>query len=65
MPNEPRDTYKYRLWHRGKVVHKGITNDLERREREHRQKWPGGRIAQVGNRTTRSAARQWEEDQGV
>ena len=65
VPNEPRDTCKYRFWYRGKVVHKGITNDLERREAEHQQRWPGGRIKQVGYRTTRSAARRWERDAGA
>ena len=65
MSKERRDTYKYRFWYRRKVVHKGITNDLERREAEHQQKWPGGRIEQVGHRTTRTAALEWEKDVGA
>lgn len=64
MPNEPHDTYKYRIWHKGRVVHHGITNDLERREREHQQRWPGSRIDQVGHRTTRSGAEKWEKERG-
>ena len=59
-----RDTYKYRLWHRGQVVHHGITNNLERREREHQKRWPGARIEQVDRKTTRDAARQWERERG-
>ncbi len=46
MPNNPRDTHKYKVGNR--VVHGGITNDLERREREHQQTWPTGHIKQDG-----------------
>ncbi len=61
----PYDTYKYQLKVGNKIVHKGITNDLERRQQEHQQKWPKGKIKQVGNKTTEKAARKWEEEQGV
>ena len=47
-----------------KIVHGGITNDLERREAEHQQKWPKGHIKQVGYRTTRDAALDWEKEKG-
>ena len=59
-----RDTYKYQFKVGNKIVHGGITNDLERREQEHQQKWPTGHIFQVGRRTTEEAAREWEEDKG-
>jgi len=62
MP-KPRDTYKYHYKVRNKIVHSGITNDLERREQEHQQKWPKGHIKQVGIRTTEDAALEWEKDQ--
>jgi len=62
MTNEPRDTYKYRLWYYGSIVHYGITNDLERRESEHQKKWPGSTIEKIGNMTTRTAALQWERE---
>ncbi|MBN1867528.1 hypothetical protein JW916_09575, partial [Candidatus Sumerlaeota bacterium] len=39
-----------------------ITDDLDRREQEHQQKWPKGHIMQVGRRTTEEAARKWEEE---
>ena len=58
-----RDTYKYQFKVVNKIVHSGITDDLERREQEHQQKWPKGHISQVGQRTTEEAARKWEEDQ--
>lgn len=60
---KPRDTYKYDFKVGNKVVHNGITNDLERRENEHQQKWPDGHIKQVGRRTTEKAAREWEKEQ--
>ena len=61
---ESRDTYKYNLKRGNKIVHTGITNDLQRREREHQQKYDSNvHIKQVGNRTTREAALKWEEEQ--
>jgi len=62
MP-KPRNTYKYHFKIVNKIVHSGITDDLERREQEHQQKWPKGHIVQVGVKTTEAAAREWEEDQ--
>lgn len=56
-----RNVYKYDYKVRQKIVHSGITKDLERREIEHLQKWPKGHIVQVGNRTTLEAAKKWEE----
>ena len=64
MPRtEKRDTYKYHFKLGNKIVHTGITNDLDRREQEHqrRQGWAKGHIVQVGNRTTPSAALTWED----
>ena len=63
MPS-PRDTYKYHYKVGNKVMHGGITNDLERREAEHQEKWPTGHIKQVGNKTTEEAARKWETEKG-
>ena len=62
--NKPRDTYKYHLIKDRKVVHRGITDDLGRREGEHQQEFPGSHIVQVGNRTTRGAALRWERRGG-
>lgn len=61
---KPRDTYKYYFKDGHKIVHGGITNDLERREQEHQQEWPKGHIFQVGRCTTEEAARAWEEEKG-
>jgi predicted GIY-YIG superfamily endonuclease len=60
----PRDTYKYQVRVGRKIVHGGITNDLERREQEHQQKWPKAKLTQVGRKTTPDAARAWEKDKG-
>lgn len=59
-----RDTYKYYFKKGNKIVHGGITDDLERREQEHKQGWPNGHIFQVGHRTTEDAAREWEKKKG-
>lgn len=60
-----RDTYKYHFKLGNKIVHTGITKDLDRREQEHRNRrgWAKGHIVQVGNRTTRAAALAWENEQ--
>lgn len=59
-----RDTYKYHLKDGKRIVHRGITNDLSRREQEHQAEYPGVRIRQVGRRTTREAALEWERNSG-
>jgi predicted GIY-YIG superfamily endonuclease len=64
MAKNPRTWYKYQLKEGNKVVHRGITEDLERREKEHQQKRPSGHIKQVGRRTTEEAARTWEDEGG-
>ena len=57
-----RDTYKYRyVSPDGRIKHSGITNNLERREGELRRQHGEGNIRQVGRRTTREAAKDWEE----
>ena len=59
-----RDTYKYHLKQGPKTIRSGITNDLERREKEHqRVLGEDVRLEQVGRRTTRDAAREWEKEQ--
>ena len=58
----PRDHYRYVLYHQGKIVYIGITNDPERREEEHR----AGRKVFTTMRTqgpavTKASAERWEE----
>ena len=63
---KPRDTYKYYFKTGNKIVHGGITDNLERREQEHKQRWlmANGHIFQVGRSTTENAAREWEKKKG-
>jgi predicted GIY-YIG superfamily endonuclease len=56
-----RNWKKYDFKVAQKIVHSGITKDLERRETEHQQRWPSGHIVQVGRSTTKDAALAWEE----
>ena len=59
-----RDTYKYHFKKGNKILHTGITNDLDRREKEHQGDIAqDGHIKQVGNRTTRDGALDWEDGQ--
>ena len=58
---KPRPYKKYDVIVDGKIVHSGITTDLERREQEHKQKWPKGHIKQVGGSVTEESARDWEK----
>lgn len=62
MPVSNRDTYKYLLVDGNEVVYVGITNDLERRNAEHRSEGKEFTdIVQDGEITTRDAAEKWEE----
>lgn len=55
-----RDTFTYDFKIGNKIVHSGITNDLDRREQEHQQRWPNGHIVKVGAAKTRENALVWE-----
>ena len=59
-----RNTYKYQLKKGAKVVHRGITYDLARREVEHQKEYPASHIVPIGRRTTREAALKWERQGG-
>lgn len=59
-----RNTNKYHLKIKNKIIRSGITNDLDRREREHQREYEDKvHIVKVGNTTTRKAARKWEKEQ--
>jgi len=60
----PRNTFKYIFKVGNQIVHGGKTNNLPRREQEHKQEWPNGHIVQVGRATTEKAAREWEKEHG-
>ena len=54
-----KDTYKYHAKLGKKIIDKGITFDLIRRECDLQEKFPGVRLKQVGRRTTHIAALKW------
>lgn len=64
---KPRDTTKYRLLRRGKLVPRhpyGITSrPLGEREGELQQQFPGAKAQKVGIKTTREGGLQWERKQ--
>ena len=63
--SKSRNTYKYQFKRGNKILHEGITKDLERREKEHQANIDSkGHIKQVGRRTTEEAAKKWEEERG-
>ena len=45
------------------VKHRGITTDPQRRQTEHQQRWPGGRLRVVWGPVTEVQARAWEATQ--
>lgn len=60
----PHDTYKYILKRGNKRIRSGITNDLDRREREHQSNYGKDvHVTKVGRRTTRGGALAWERQQ--
>ncbi len=64
MSSKKRTIFKYQFKMGNEIVQRGITNDLDRRELEHLQKWSKGHITQIGRRTTRDAALSWEREGG-
>ena len=58
-----RDTYTYVFYVSGRISHRGITNNPQRREREHRRNHPSGRLKVVGRAKTKTSALRWEKKQ--
>ena len=52
---------KYDVVVDGKIVHSGITKDLDRRKQEHKGKWVKATVKQVGGSVTEKSAREWEK----
>ena len=57
------DTYNYTYREGREVSHRGITNDPERREKEHQRNRPGGKLTVDGNAKTREGALKVERGQ--
>lgn len=59
-----KDTFRYHLKEGRKIIYRGVTNDLKRREAEHKVRWPKAEIKSLGRKTTREAALKWEREGG-
>ncbi len=59
MGSEPKDTYKYKVLLEGRIIFKGFTYDLHRRECEHHTRWPKCKVEQVGSKVTWQEAQTW------
>jgi len=58
-----RDTARYELYQGNKLVYVGITNNLDRRTKEHEAEGMNfTRVEKVGPVVTRETANQWETD---
>ena len=66
MPTD-RTVYKYHFKLGNKIVHTGITSNIDFCAAEHRRKrgWGKGHIKQVGYRTTYQDAIEWEQEQAA
>ena len=63
LMSKKRDTNKYECYQGSKLVYVGITNDMERREAEHRADgMEFTSMRKVGNITTQQAASDWETE---
>ena len=61
-----RNTYGHHFKRGHRIVHTGVTNDLKRRETEHRGDFgEDGHILQVGRATTGDDALKWEREQAA
>ena len=56
------DTYKYKLKSGRKTVYYGITNNLGRREAEHRKTKSFGSLVKIGIVCTKKSAEFWERN---
>jgi hypothetical protein len=55
-----RDHWTYRFKVGQRTVHTGITTDPDRRETDHKRRWPTGHLVIEGRAKTEEAARDWE-----
>lgn len=61
MKQSIRDTYKYEVYDGNELVYVGETNNLKRRESEHRRKkWNFTKMVRVGRVTTKESAYKWQ-----
>jgi hypothetical protein len=62
--SEPMATwYGYHYYVGSDKKHSGITTDPQRRQTEHQQRWPGGRLVIATQGLIEAQARTWEAQQ--
>ena len=60
-----RDTSRYHITRGNKILHRGITNDLDRRHTEHKRRYGQDvKIKKIGPKVSRDSALRWERDGG-
>ena len=59
---EHRNYVRYQLKDRNKVVYRGITNDPDRRYKEHQHDKQFTSMEIIGPRVTEESARKWEQE---
>jgi len=60
-----RDTNRYHIKRGNRILHRGITNDLERRHDEHRLTYGDDvTITKIGPKVSRESGLQWEREGG-
>ena len=57
--SKERDTYKYQVKIGKKIVHRGVTKNLDRRAAQHKASRPNSHVVQIGRRTTQERASEW------
>lgn len=60
MSKPEKNTYRYYVMQGDKVIERGKTYDLVRREAEVQEAFPGARLKQVGDLVTWEQAIKWE-----
>lgn len=60
-----RDTYRYHIKRGNKILHRGITDNLNRRHGEHKTRYGNDvKIVKIGHKVSRESALKWERDGG-
>lgn len=60
---QEKSIYRYFLKEGDKIVYAGVTNDIERRTKEHKEENAQCSVVRVGDRVTQYEAVKWEHAQ--
>lgn len=60
-----RDTYRYHIKRGNKILHRGITNNIDRRHGEHKVNYGNDvKIVRIGPCVSRESGLRWEREGG-